>query len=145
MKVLLLQNVRGSGMKGEIVEVSDGYAKNFLIKNNLAKMADKSVVDEKKSQEASREREMKLQREEAENKAKILKGKTFVIEANLGANGKMFGAISSKEIASALEKDGIKIDKKQIVLKYNIKSAGTYNIEAKLYSGVVAKFIVIVK
>lgn len=145
MKVLLLSDVRGSGKKDEIVEVSDGYAKNFLFKKGLAKMADKVLLEEKASQMASKERNIKLEKEEAEKKAKLLKNKTFTIKANVGINGKMFGAISSKEIASAISAEGIEVDKRQIVLKSNIKTVGNYAVEAKLYSGVVAKFNVLVE
>lgn len=145
MKVLLLSDVRGSGKKDEIVEVSDGYAKNFLFKKGLAKMADKVLLEEKASQMASKERNIKLEKEEAEKKAKFLKNKTFTMKANVGINGKMFGAISSKEIASAISAEGIEVDKRQIVLKSNIKSVGNYAVEAKLYSGVVAKFNVLVE
>jgi len=145
MKVLLLSDVRGSGKKDEIVEVSDGYAKNFLFKKGLAKMADKVLLEEKASQMASKERNIKLEKEEAEKKAKFLKNKTFTMKANVGINGKMFGAISSKEIASAISAEGIEVDKRQIILKNNIKSVGNYAVEAKLYSGVVAKFNVLVE
>ncbi len=145
MKVLLLQDVKGSGKKGDIVEVSDGYAKNFLLKKNLARLADKVVLSEKASQNASLERTKMLQKEEAEKKSQVLKNKVFVIKARTGENGKMFGAITSKEIVSALSEQGIDIDKKQIVLDNAIKSVGEYVVEAKLFQGVVAKFKIIVE
>lgn len=145
MKVLLLEDVRGSGKKDQIIEVSDGYAKNFLFKKGLAKMADKVLLDEKASQKASKDRTVQLEKEEAEKKAKLLKNKTFVIHANVGLNGKMFGAVSSKEIANAMSAEGIEVDKRQIVLKTNIKGVGNYSVEAKLFSGVVAKFNVLVQ
>jgi large subunit ribosomal protein L9 len=144
MKVILLEDVRGSGKKGEIVEVNDGYANNFLVKRNLAKQADKVVLNEKASQTASEERREILAHQDAEKCAKELKNKTFVLHAKIGENGKMFGAITSKEIADAVVAQGITLDRKQIVLKSNIKSLGTYAIEAKLHSGVVAKFNVVV-
>lgn len=145
MKVLLLQDVKGSGKKGDIVNVSDGYAKNFLFKKNLAKEADKVVLSEKASQMASLERTKMIEREKAENIAKSLKGKSFVIHAKLGENGKMFGAITSKEIADTLSQEGFEIDKKQIILNSNIKSTGRYSIEAKLYSGVIGRFDIVVE
>ncbi len=145
MKVLLLQDVKGTGKKGDIVEVNDGYAKNFLIKKNVAKQADSVVLREKASQVASQERTKMLEKQAAIEKAQILKNKTFVIKAKTGDNGKMFGAITSKEIAEAIANQNIEIDKKQIVMESNIKSLGNYTIEAKLYTGVVAKFNVVVE
>lgn len=145
MKVLLLADVRGSGKKGDIVEISDGYAKNFLIKKNLAKVADKVVLNEKASQKASEEHTKMLQKQWAENTAKELKNKQIVLEVRTGDNGKMFGAVTSKEIADALFKNGFEIDKKQIALSSPIKSTGEYVIEVKLFSGITGKFCLIVK
>ncbi len=144
MKVLLLQDVKGTGKKGEIVNVNDGYANNFLIKKNLAKTVDNSVLLEKASKEASVERNKALDKQAAEKKAQELKGKTFKISAKLGDNGKMFGAITSKEIAEAVTNAGIDLDKKQIDLESNIKATGEYTIEAKLYTGVIARFKILV-
>ena len=145
MKILLLQDVKGTGKKGDIVEVNDGYAKNFLIKKNLAKQADSVVLREKASQVASQERTKQLEHEAAVKKAENLKGKTFVIKAKVGDNGKLFGAITAKEIAEAVTNAGIEVDKKQIIMDTNIKNLGNYLIEAKLYSGVVARFNVVVE
>ncbi|MBQ3213750.1 MAG: 50S ribosomal protein L9 [Clostridia bacterium] len=145
MKILLLQDVKGTGRKGDIVEVNDGYAKNFLIKKNLAKQADSVVLREKASQVASQERTKQLEREAAVKKAENLKGKTFVIKAKVGDNGKLFGAITAKEIAEAVTNAGIEVDKKQIIMDTNIKNLGNYPIEAKLYSGVIARFNVVVE
>lgn len=145
MKVLLLQDVKGSGKKGQIVEVNDGYATNFLIKKNLAKKADNAVMLENASKQASAERNKMLEREAAVKKAESLKGKNVVIKAKTGENGKLFGAITSKEIAEALANQNLNIDKKQILLDSPIKNLGTYSVEAKLYSGVTAKFTVVVE
>ncbi len=145
MKVLLLQDIKGTGKKGDIVEVNDGYAKNFLIKKNMAKQADSVVLREKASQVASQERTKQLEKEAAIKKAETLKDKTFVLNAKVGDNGKMFGAITAKEIAEAVVNAGIEIDKKQIILESNIKTLGKYIIEAKLYTGVMAKFNIVVE
>lgn len=145
MKVLLLADVKGSGKKGDIVEVNDGYAKNFLIKKGVAKPADNAVMLEKASQVASQERTKKLEKEAAEKKAQQLKDKEFVIKVRVGDNGKMFGAITSKEIVEALSKENFDVDKKQILLENPIKTTGKYKVEAKLYSGVIAKFSIIVE
>lgn len=145
MKVLLLQDVKGSGKKGQIVEVNDGYATNFLIKKNLAKKADNAVMLENASKQASVERTKMLEREAAVKKAETLKGKNVVIKAKTGENGKLFGAITSKEIAEALANQNIEVDKKQILLDSPIKNLGSYSVEAKLYSGITAKFNVIIE
>ena len=145
MKVLLLSDVRGSGKKDEIVEVNDGYARNFLIKRGLAKLADKVLLNEKASQQASKDRNVMLQKEDAEKRAKLLKDKTFIIHANVGESGKMFGAVTSKEIAMAVNAEGIELERRDIILKSPIKNIGNYVIEAKLFSGVVAKFNIIVE
>lgn len=145
MKIILLQDVKGTGKKGDIVEVNDGYAKNFLIKKGVAKSVDNAIMLEKASQVASQERTKALEKEKAEKLAQELKNKTFKITAKVGDNGKMFGAITSKEIADALNSANYSIDKKQIVLENNIKSTGTYTIEAKLYTGIFAKFKLIVE
>ena len=146
MKVLLLQDVKGSGKKGDIVEVNDGYAKNFLIRKNMAKEANKTVILEKQSQNASLERTKMLEKQAAEKTANELKNKEVLIKVKTGDNGKMFGAITSKEIAESInEQLKIEIDKKQIVLESPIKSVGKYTVEAKLYTGVSTKFFVIVE
>lgn len=142
MEVILLQDVKGSGKKGEIIKVSDGYAKNFLIKNGFAKMVDKVVLSEKASQNASIERTKQLEKEKAEEIASRLNKKTISIKVKHGDNGKMFGAVTSKEIADSLSNNGYDVDKKKIVLSSPIKSVGKYPVNAKLYSGVVANFFV---
>lgn len=142
MEVILLQDVKGSGKKGEIIKVSDGYAKNFLIKNGFAKMVDKVVLSEKASQNASIERTKQLEKEKAEEIASRLNKKTISIKVKHGDNGKMFGAVTSKEIADSLSKNGYEVDKKKIVLGTPLKSVGKYPVSAKLYSGVVANFFV---
>lgn len=145
MKVLLLQDVKGSGKKGDIVEISDGYAKNFLLKKGLAKQADKVVMSEKQAQVASQERTKMLEKQSAEQLAKDLNKKTFVVKAKLGDNGRLFGAVTSKEIADSLHGAGFDVDKKKIVLSSPIKSVGKYDVSAKLYSGVSANFFVVVE
>lgn len=145
MKVLLLQDVKGSGKKGDIVEISDGYAKNFLIKKGLAKQADKVVMSEKKAQLESLERTKMLEKQSAEELAKNLNKKSVTVKAKLGDNGKLFGAVTSKEIAESLSNAGYDVDRKKIVLDSPIKSVGKYQVTAKLYSGVTATFFVVVE
>ena len=145
MKVLLLQDVKGSGKKGDIIEVNDGYATNFLLKKNLARKADHSVMLEKQSQMASQERNKQIEKNAALEKAKKLNNTEVVVFAKKGENGKLFGAITSKEIAEEIVKQGVEVEKKQIVLESPIKNVGKYFVEAKLYPGVVAKFSVVVE
>ena len=146
MKVLLLQDVKGSGKKGDIVEVNDGYAKNFLIKKNMAKEADKAVMLEKQSQMASVERTKMLERQAAEKKAEQIKNKEIYIKVKTGDNGKMFGAITSKEIAESVATTlNVDVDKKQILLENPIKNVGRYSVEVKLYSGVSTKLNVVIE
>ena len=144
MKVLLLQDVKGSGKKGEIVEVSVGYAKNFLIKRNLAKEADKAVLIEKASKDASIARTKMLEKQHAEDIKKQIQGKSFTVNAKLGESGRLFGSITSSDIASALYSAGYDVDKRQIIINSPIKTTGKFEVEARLYSGVVAKFFVVV-
>lgn len=145
MKVILLSDVKGSGKKGEIVNVSDGYANNFLLKKGLAKIADKVVEREKASQDASVLRTKMLEKEGAEATAKKLKGKTFKVNAKLGENGRLFGAVTSKEIAQVLQDEGYEVDKKQIILESPIKTTGRFTVHAKLYTNVNAKFDILVE
>ena len=142
MEVILLQDVKGSGKKGEIVKVNDGYAKNFLLKNKLAKIVDKSVLNEKASQNASLERTKQLEIAKAEELAKKINKKVVIINVKHGEKGKMFGAVTSKEISESLSQNGIEVDKKKIVLESPIKSLGKYEVVAKLYTGITAKFFV---
>ncbi len=136
MKVLLLQDVKAQGKKGEIVEVNDGYARNFLIKKGLAKEATASVVNET-NQKNARLAEIKAQElQEAKDMAKALDARTFDVTIKTGDNGKLFGSVTSKEISDVLKAQGFNVDKKQIVLKDTIKLIGVYGVELKLYPGV---------
>lgn len=134
MKVILLQDVRKLGKAGEIVEVSDGYAKNFILPKKLGAEATQAVMNEwklKKGAEANRKEQERLK---AIEDAKELSGKGIELKVKGGENGKLFGSITSKDVADALDKQyGLKIDKKKIQLKDGIKNAGTYEVEIKLH------------
>lgn len=136
MKVLLLQDVKTVGKKGEIVEVNDGYARNFLMKKGLAQQATASVINETNQKNAAIARQKQKEYEEAVALAKTLDGKTVKVEIKFGDNGKPFGAVTSKEIAQSLSLLGYDIDKKKINLKDSIKTAGVFDVEIKVYSGV---------
>lgn len=135
MKVVLLKDVKNKGKKGEIVNVNDGYAQNYLIPNGLAISASSSAINEanqaKQASAYKEEQNVKNAKEMAEK----LQGKEYTIKVKSGANGKIFGSVTNKEVAELLEKQGFIIDKKKIEVD-SIKSLGIYNVKIKLYVGV---------
>ena len=138
MKVILNQDVKGLGKKGELVNASDGYAKNYLIPRKIASIADAAAMNELKNREASKAYQLAKEKENAENAAKALNGKTIKISAKAGANGRLFGSVTSKEISEKIkELYDIDIDKKRIVTD-DIRSFGTYECTLKIYTGVTA-------
>lgn len=145
MKVLLLQDVKPQGKKGDIVEVNDGYARNFLIRRGLAKEATASVINETNQRRAADEKRRKEELEAAKQAAERLNGTTVEIAIRCGENGKPFGAVTAKEIADKLSQMGYDVDKKKVVLKDAIKMVGNYHVELKLHPGVTAKVVVAVK
>ncbi len=132
MKVVLLKDVKGSGKAGDVIEAKDGFAKNFLIKNGLAKFADASALNENKAQKNAQA----FHRQEELKKNKELKnainGKEVTLSVKCGANGKFFGSVTNKEIAEKLFELGFDIDKKKIILDSNIKTVGEYNVSIKI-------------
>lgn len=138
MKVILLQNVQGHGKKGEIVNVNDGYAKNFLIPKKLAVEATKSVLNEIEQKVAREARIMKEERAAAESRAKEISSVTATIPVKCG-DGKMYGSVTTQNVADALSALGYTVDKRKIVLKDAIKDVGLYTAEIKLYKDVSAK------
>ncbi|MBU5454296.1 50S ribosomal protein L9 [Caproiciproducens sp. MSJ-32] len=144
MKVILLQDVKKLGKKGDVVNISDGYARNFLFPRKLAEEANDTnmhILNMKKENE----RKKKLAEiEEAQKLAAELKDKIIKLEVKSGDNGKLFGAITSKDIAERINKDfNLKIDKKKIVMD-TIKLTGEYDIEVKLYPEVSTKMKVVI-
>ena len=134
MKVLLLADVKGQGKKDQIVEVSDGYARNFLFPKKLAVVADAKVMSETKSKEEAKQ--FRLKEEKAAAKALVDKLGTLTVRitASSGGDGRLYGSITSKDIAEKLrEQYNIEIDKRKLVLSENIKSYGTYDVEVKVY------------
>ena len=140
MKIVLLKDVKGTGKKGEIKEVADGYASNFLFKNGLAKRADNSALSENAIQKSAIAFHKQEEIKAAKELAKTLQGKTVTLKIKCGENGKMFGSVTSKEIAEELEKINIKLDKKKIDLKEPIKLIGIYKVTAKVYPEISATF-----
>ena len=140
MKVILKADIKGVGKKDEIINASDGYARNFLFPKNLAVEANTENMSKLKAKQDSNAFKKSQEKEEAQNIAKKLSGILLKIRVNAGKNGKIFGGISSKEISENLDSQyGIKIDKKKINLKEPIKTLGTTNVEVKLFEGVIGK------
>ena len=140
MKVMLLQDVKGTGKKGELVNVSDGYARNFLFPRNLARVADAQALNEFKNAEQSKQYKIEQQTKEAQATADKLKDVTLELKAKAGQGGRLFGSVTSKEIAAEIKKQyNFSIDKRKISLDCDIKAFGVYNCEIKLFGGVVAK------
>ena len=145
MKVILLKDVKGQGKKNDVIEVSDGYGRNFLIKNGLATVATSTQVNSINISKAAEEKRKAAEKAEAIKLAKELETKTVVVEIKTGETGKLFGALNTQAIADALKKQGVDIDKKKIDLSDPIKSVGEYTITVKPYAEVSAKLKVIVK
>lgn len=140
MKVILNQDVKGKGKKGQLVEVSDGYARNFLLPRNLAKEATKENINVMQGQAQSAEHRKKVELEEAQELAKKIEEVTVNLKAKAGENGKLFGSITSKDVAEALTmQHHIKIDKKKFYMPDGIKNLGYTNVDIKIYTGVTAK------
>ena len=135
MKVILTQDVKGQGKKDQIIEVSDGYARNFLLPRKLAIIADTKAVSEVKSKEASKQHKIDVEKEEARALAAKLSTITVKIVESAGNENRLYGAVTSKDIVEKLAKDHkITVDKKKIVLSEPIKTFGTYKVEVKLYT-----------
>ncbi|MGI6772523.1 MAG: 50S ribosomal protein L9 [Clostridiales bacterium] len=144
MQVILNQDVKNLGKKGEMVNVSDGYARNFLLPRNLATEANAQALTELKNREAAKQHKIDTEVANARANAEEIDGKTVKLTAKAGQNGKLFGSVTSKEIAEAIKEQlNIDIDKKKISVA-DIKSYGTYPCEIKLYSGITASLFVVV-
>ena len=140
MKVLLLQDVKGQGKKDQIIDVSDGYARNFLFPKKLAVVADNKAINEVKNKEASKQYKIETEKANARATAAKLSEVVVKISVNAGADGRLYGSITSKDIAEALAKQhGITIDKRKIVMPEPIKAYGTYNYDVRLYTEITGK------
>ncbi|HJA30164.1 MAG TPA: 50S ribosomal protein L9 [Candidatus Eisenbergiella pullicola] len=146
MKVILLEDVKALGKKGQVVEVSDGYGKNFILKKKLGVEATNANMNDLKLQKAQEEKRAREQLEAAQNLAKELEEKSVVIPMKAGEGGRAFGSVSSKEIAAAYkEQCGMEIDKKKIQLPEAIKTFGTHEVSVKLHPQVMGKLYVKVR
>lgn len=144
MKVILKQDVKGLGKKGELVNASDGYARNFLFPRNLAAEANAQSMSELKNKQQAEKYRIDTETAAAKANAERISGKTIKMTAKAGANGKLFGSVTSKEIAEKVKEEfGISTDKRKIIVE-DIKQFGTYEFEIKLYTGISAKLFVMV-
>lgn len=146
MKVILNQDVKGQGKKGDMINVSDGYARNFLLPKGLATEATKSAINEMKGKADAKAYREEKELEAAKELAAKIEAVSVTIESKSGENGKLFGSITSGDVADALKMQGhIVVDKKKIVLHDPIKSVGEYQLPVKVHAGVSATLKVTVK
>ncbi len=144
MKVILQQDVKSLGKKGELVNTSDGYARNYLFPRNLAIEANSQAMTELKNREDSKKHKIAVETDAAKQAAEKINGKTVKIKAKAGQGGRLFGSVTSKEIAECIKKEySIDIDRRKITAP-DIKAFGGYNVSVKLYQGVTADFTVMV-
>lgn len=141
MKVILTQDVKAQGKKGDLINVSDGYARNFLFPKGLAIEANKQALNELEGKKGAEAYRRNLEEEKARNIAERMKEITVKMSAKAGAGGKLFGSITSKDVAEALKAQfKIDIDKRKIDLKDGIKTCGTIEVPVKLYTGISGSF-----
>ena len=145
MKVLLLEDVRSQGKKGEIIEASDGYARNFLIPRKLAVEANAQILTEYKNKKASEAHKKAEEKKAAEAAAASINGKSIVYKATGGADGRLYAAVTAADISKKLKETfGIDVDKRKIVLDNAIKAYGSYTLDVKLHAEITGKLSVVV-
>lgn len=133
MKVIFLKDVKGQGKKGEVKDVADGYARNFLLPRGLAKIADDSAMQQLKFQRKAEARRKDEERVEAEALAKKLAGMTFEFKAKAGEGGRLFGSITSKQIGEKVAEHNMKIDRRKVILDEPIRSLGVTEVPIRLH------------
>ena len=144
MKVILNVDVKGQGKKGQLVNVSDGYARNFLLPRGLAMEADAQAMNDLKNKEEAARHHAAMEKQNAEEAAKALKGKTVKLTAKAGSAGRLFGSVTTKEVAEGLKAQfQVEVDKRKISMA-DVKAFGSYEAEVKLYPGISAKITVMV-
>lgn len=134
MKVILKADVKGQGKKGQLIEVSEGYGRNFLLPRGLAELATADSINLMRQADAAKERRLELEKQAARETAEKLMSLKVLVRAKAGQGGRLFGAVTAKEISEELKaQHGIEIDKHKIVLSEAIKAFGAYAVKAKLY------------
>ena len=145
MKVILLTDVKGKGKKDQIIEVSDGYARNFLFPKKLAAEADAKAIGDAKNKEAAAARKIELEKQAARDLAEKLQGVLVKIQSKAGADGRLYGSITSSDIADALKaQTSIEIDRRKIALDKPIRTHGQFDLDVKLYAGISGKLHVLI-
>jgi len=142
MKVIFLKDVKGQGKKGEIKEVAEGYANNYLIPRGLAVRADQGAIRQQEHHKAAEARRKEQEREEAKELARKLEAITLTVKSKAGEGGRLFGSITSKHIADELEKLGFKVDKRKIELEEPIRSLGVVRVPIRLHPEVTVSLAV---
>lgn len=145
MKVILKADVKGQGKKGEVINVSDGYARNFLFKNGLAEEATASSLNSVRIAAEAAEHRRAVEKAAAQELKKKLDSESVTVKIKVGETGKLFGALNSQQVADALAVKGIEVDKKKIVISEPIKSLGRYTVTVKCYAEISAKLTVVVE
>ncbi|MGI6166742.1 MAG: 50S ribosomal protein L9 [Eubacteriales bacterium] len=145
MKVILKSDVRSLGKKDQVIEVADGYARNYLIPRGLAIPADKKALTDLKNREEAKQRRLEAERAEAEAIAEKISGLLVRIKMSAGADGRLYGSVTSKDVADALLRDfGIEIDRRKIIVTEPIKAYGNYTLDVKLYPEITGKINILV-
>ncbi len=146
MKVILLSDVAKLGRKGDLIEVSEGYGRNYLVPRKMAEEATREKLEEWKQRQNAMEKKARKEEEEARTHRNLIQGKQVVLMATAGDKGKLFGSVTAAQIADGIkEKFGIDVDRKDIRLPGQIKEVGSYPLSIKLYSGVEAEMTVLVE
>ncbi len=146
MKVILLADVKGQGKKGELINTSDGYARNFLFPRKLAKPADAGAIKEVEMKKESEAFHFAEEQKKAKETKAFLADKQLIFKTTGGADGRLYGAVTTKDISEKIEKDlGLKIDKRMISINDTIKTAGAYTAKIKLFQGIVADLTIVVE
>ncbi len=143
MKVILIEDVNGKGRKGDLIEVSEGYGRNYLLPRGLAELATADNINAKKAQDEAKQRKKEQDQQKAKEAAEKLKISPVKVPAKGGSGGRLFGAVTSKEISKELKKQyGIDVPKQKIMLEEPIKTFGVHRIKAKLYQGIAGEILV---
>lgn len=145
MKIILLQDVKGQGKKGDLIDVNEGYARNFLIKKGLAQEATANRINELNQRRSADEYHKREELKAMKALAAEINGKQFTVNIKVGQNGKVFGSVTAADVAESLKAAGYDVDKKKIVLANPVKLVGDYEVVLKLAEGVSAKITVLVR
>jgi large subunit ribosomal protein L9 len=145
MQVILLQDVKGQGKKGQLIDVNEGYARNFLIKKGLAEAATANKINDMKQKQAAADFHKQEEIKAMQALAKELKGKSVTVSIKVGQGGKVFGSVTGANISDSLKVAGYDVDKKKIVIAQPIKNVGEYEVELKLMEGITTEIKVVVQ